>query len=131
ESRLGDISLTGEVTAEGTSMKGVGTLAVGAQKFPVTFTLQRRPRAEVIQPRVEQRADYFVGTWAFEYVGAEMPPLSAGSRKGTATFTSAGSNFVTGRVDVDAGSRKYQDTVKIGVNPETYMVAFAERRDDG
>ena len=45
ESRLGDISLTGELTAEGTAMKGVGTLAVGAQKFAVTFALQRRPRA--------------------------------------------------------------------------------------
>ena len=42
-------------------MKGVGTVSVGAQKFDVTFALQRRPRAEAIQPHVEQRIDYFVG----------------------------------------------------------------------
>jgi len=30
ESRLGDVSLAGELTAEGAAMKGVGTLAVGA-----------------------------------------------------------------------------------------------------
>ena len=133
ESRLGDISLTGELTAEGTSMKGVGTLAVGAQKFPVTFTLQRRPRAEVIQPKVEQRADYFAGTWTFEYVGAEMPPLSTGTRSGTATFASdtAGGNFVTGQMEIDAAVRKYQETVKIGFDPDTNMLVYAERRSDG
>jgi len=131
ESRLGDISLTGELTAEGSALKGAGTLAVGAQKFAVTFALQRRPRAEGIQPHVEQRADYFVGTWAFEYVGAESPPVSAGSRTGTATFTSDAAHFVTGRVDVDAGGRKYQETLKIGVDPETHMLVYSERRSDG
>jgi hypothetical protein len=131
ESRLGDVGLVAELTAEGNTLKGAGTVAVGAQKLDVMLALLRRPRAEVIQPRVEQRADYFLGTWVFEYVGAEVPPVSAGSRKGAAAFTSDGSDFVTGRVDVDAGSRKYQDTLKIGVNPETNMVVFTERRSDG
>lgn len=131
ESRLGDISLTGDLTAEGSALKGAGTLAVGAQKFAVTFALQRRPRAEVIQPRVEQRIDYFVGTWTFEYVGAEYPPLSAGSRTGHATFTGDAANFVTGHVDIDAGSRKYQETWKIGFDPDTNMLVVAERRSDG
>jgi hypothetical protein len=112
-------------------MRGAGTLAVGAQKFDVTLTLQRRPRAEVIQPKVEQRADYFVGTWRFEYLGAEYPPISTGSRTGTATFTSDGPNFVTGKIDNDAGTRKYQDTVKIGFDPDTHMLAYVERRADG
>ncbi len=130
-SRLGDLSLTGELTAEGTAMKGVGLLAVGAQKFPVTFTLQRRPRAEVIQPKVEQRIDFFAGKWTFDYVGAEFPPLSTGSRTGTATFTSDGGNFVTGRVDIDAGARKYQETVKIGFDADTNMLVVVEQRSDG
>jgi hypothetical protein len=131
ESRLGDLSITGELTAEGTAMKGAGTLAVGAQKFPVTFALQRRPRGEVIQPKVEQRVDYFVGKWTFDYVGAEFPPLSAGSRTGTATFTSDGANFVTGRAEVDTGSKKYQETVKIGFDPDTNMLVVVEQRSDG
>jgi hypothetical protein len=130
ESRLGDLVLTGELTVEGTAMKGSGALAVGAQKFPVTFALQRRPRAEVIQPKVEQRAGYFLGTWTFDYVGAEVPPLSAGSRTGTARFTSDAANFVTGLADVDTGSRKYQETVKIGFDPDTNMLVYTERRSD-
>jgi hypothetical protein len=97
----------------------------------MTFALQRRPRAEVIQPKVEQRAAYFLGTWAFDYVGAEIPPLSAGSRTGTARFTSDAANFVTGHVDVDAGSRRYEETVKIGFDPDTNMLVYSERRSDG
>ena len=131
ESRLGDVALTCELTAEGNAMRGAGVLSVGAQRFDVTLALQRRPRAEVIQPRVEQRADYFVGRWAFDYVGAEYPPISTGTRTGTAAFTSDGGNFVTGRIDNDTGSRKYQDTVKIGLDPDTNTLVFVERRSDG
>ena len=131
ESRLGDVMLTCELTAEGNAMRGAGVLAVGAQRFDVTIALQRRPRGEVIQPHVDQRADYFVGRWTFEYLGAEYPPLSAGTRTGTATFTSDGGTFVTGRVDNDAGSRKYQDTVKMGLDPDTNMLVVVERRSDG
>ena len=131
ESRLGDVALTCELTADGNAMRGAGVLTVGAQRFDVTLALQRRPRAEVIQPRVEQRADYFVGRWTFDYLGAEIPPLSAGSRTGTAVFTSDGANFVTARVDIDAGARKYQETVKIGFDSDTNTLVFVERRSDG
>jgi hypothetical protein len=131
ESRLGDVAISCELTADGNAMRGAGVLTVGAQRFDVTLALQRRPRAEVIQPRVEQRADYFVGRWAFDYLGAEYPPLSAGSRTGTAVFTSDAANFVTGRVDIDAGARKYQETVKIGFDSDTNTLVFVERRSDG
>jgi hypothetical protein len=131
ESRLGDVALTCELTADGNTMRGAGVLTVGAQRFDVTLALQRRPRAEVLQPRVEQRADYFVGRWTFDYVGAEYPPLSTGTRTGNAVFTSDGANFVTGRIDNDAGTRKYQDTVKIGLDPDTNMLVYVERRSDG
>ena len=131
ESRLGDVALTCELTADGNTMRGAGVLKVGAQRFDVTLALQRRPRAEVLQPRVEQRAEYFVGRWTFDYVGAEYPPLSTGTRTGSAAFTSDGANFVTGRIDNDAGSRKYQDTVKIGLDPDTNMLVYVERRSDG
>ena len=131
ESRLGDVTLTCELTAEGNAIRGAGILAVGAQRFDVTLALQRRPRADVIQPHVEQRPDYFVGRWTFEYLGAEYPPLSTGTRAGTATFTSDGGQFVTGRIDNDAGGRKYQDTLKIGLDSDTHMLVFVERRSDG
>jgi hypothetical protein len=131
ESRLGDVVLTCELTADGNAMRGAGVLAVGPQRFDVTLALQRRPRAEVIQPHVEQRADYFVGRWTFEYLGAESPPISTGSRSGTATFASDSPQFVTGHLDIDAGGRKYQETVKLGLDPGTNAVVFVERRSDG
>ena len=132
DSKLGALGLVCELTVEGNAMTGAGTLSVGAQRFDVTLALQRRPRAEAVQPHVEQRIDYFVGRWKFEYVGAEYPPLSAGSRSGSVTFARAGaSNFVTATLDGDLAGKRYQEHVSIGLDPETNALAFVERRGDG
>jgi hypothetical protein len=132
ESRLGDVTLAAELVAEGNTMKGAGMLSVGAQKFDVTFALQRRARPEVIQPRVEQRVDYFVGQWRFEFLGAEYPPLSTGARSGTVTFARIGaSHFITGRVDGELVGTRYQETLSLGLDPETNMLVYVERRSDG
>src|SRR5206468_12791605 len=85
-----------------------------------------------IQPRVEQRIDYFVGRWTFDYLGAEYPPLSAGGRTGTVTFTRTGaSNFVAGQLDGDLLGTRYQETWSIGLDPQTDMLVFVERRTGG
>jgi hypothetical protein len=135
ESRLGDVTLTGDLTVEGAApatMTGSGTLTVGGQHFDVTFALQRRPRAEVIQPQVEQKIEYFAGRWTFDYLGAEYPPLSTGSRSGTATFTKVGaSNFVAGKVDGDVVGKAYSESLWIGLDPDTHMLVFQERHADG
>jgi hypothetical protein len=104
---------------------------VGPHRFNVTIELQRRARADVIQPQVEQRAEYFLGRWAFEYLGGEFPPLSAGTRTGTATFTQAGSpNFLSGVIDGEVGGKKYQERMSIGFDPATKTLAVVERRAD-
>jgi hypothetical protein len=132
ESRLGDVSLTGDLTTEGAAMKGAGTLTIGGQHFDVTFALQRRPRAEVIQPQVEQKIDYFTGRWTFDYLGAEYPPLSTGTRSGTVTFARVGtSNFVAGKLDGDVAGKAYSESLSIGLDPETNMIVFQERHADG
>jgi hypothetical protein len=132
DTKLGAVALTGELTAEGNAMKGSGALIVGAQKFALTFALQRRPRAEVIQPHVDQRIDYFVGRWTFDYVGAEYPPLSGGTRNGQATFARRGaSNFVDGRLEGDLAGKPYREQISIGLDPATNSMAFVERRADG
>jgi hypothetical protein len=132
DSKLGRVSLTGELTVVKNTMKGAGTLAVGAQHFDVAFDLVRRARQDVVQPLVEQRIDYFSGRWTFEYTGGEFPPLSAGGRGGTVTFSREGrSNFVTALVEGEALGRKYQETVSIGFDPATNMVIYVERRQDG
>ena len=132
DSKLGAVALVCQLTIDGNAMNGAGTVSVGGQKFDVTLALQRRPRAEALQPHVEQRIDYFVGRWRFEYVGAEYPPLSPGSRSGTVTFTRSGaSNFAGGTLDADLGGKAYQEKISIGLDPETNALAFVERRPDG
>ena len=132
DSKLGAVALTADLTAEGTRMTGAGTVSVGTQKLIVSLALQRRPRADTVQPHVEQRIDYFVGRWTFEYLGAEYPPLSAGGRSGTMTFTKTGaSNFVTGRLDGELLGKPYQEQVSIGIDLDTNMLAFVEKRPDG
>lgn len=131
DSRLGLVTLAAELTAEGSAMRGAGTLAVGSQQLPVTFTLQRRARQEVAQHQVEQSAEYFVGRWKFEYLGGEFPPLSNGGRTGTVTFAVPQGSFVTGKLEGDLAGTPYQETISVGVNTETKAVVFQERRSDG
>jgi len=131
DSKLGAIALVENLTADGNSLKGTGTVSIGAQKFDVTLALQRRPRAEAIQPHVEQRVEYFVGRWKYEYLGAEYPPLSPGGRSGTMTFARVGlSNFVSGRLDGELLGKPYQEQLSIQLDPETNMLAFVEKRPD-
>ena len=132
DSKLGAVSLVADLTAEGGTLKGGGTVAVGSQTFEVRLALQRRLRAEAIQPHVEQRVDYFVGRWKFEYLGAEYPPLSSGGRSGTMTLTRVGAaNFVTGRLDGELLGKPYQEQIAIEHDPETNMLAFVEKRPEG
>lgn len=131
DSKFGDVALAAELMVDGNKATGSGSFSVGPHRFPVTIELTRRPRAEVIQPQVAQRADYFVGRWTFEYLGGEFPPLSAGSRTGTAAFTKTGnSNFVSGVIENDLGGKKSQDRITLGFDPETRMLAVVERRPD-
>jgi hypothetical protein len=132
DSKLGAVSLAADLSLDGNTLKGAGSVSVGAQKFDVTLALQRRPRAEAIQPHVEQRVDYFVGRWKFEYLGAEYPPLSAGGRSGTMTFTRLGAaNFVTGRLEGELLGKPYQEQMSIELDPDTNMLAVVEKRPEG
>lgn len=132
DSRLGTVTLSAELTVEGNTMKGAGQIGIGAQRFPITLTLQRRPRADVVQHQVEQRPDYFVGRWKFDYLGGEFPPLSDGARNGTVTFTKVGaSQFVTGKVEGNSYGKAYTETISIGVSNEAKALVFNEKRSDG
>jgi hypothetical protein len=129
-SELGEVALSTDLMLEGNKLTGGGTLAVGPHKFPVTIELQRRARADVIQPHVEQRPEYFVGRWTFEYLGGEFPPLSAGTRTGTATFTRVGSsNSLTAAIEGEVGGKKYQERMSMTFDPATRALAVVERRD--
>jgi hypothetical protein len=131
DSKMGAVAITAELTADGNKLTGVGTLSVGSLPVTVAIELQRLPRADVLQPVVEQRTSYFVGRWTFEYLGGEFPPLSPGSRTGTATFTSANPAAVTGTIDGDAGGTPYREHWSMTFDATTQMLAVIERRAGG
>ena len=132
ESKLGTVTLAGDLTLAGNKLSGPATLRVGLQRFDVAIDLTRRARATVLQRQVERKIDYFVGRWKFDYVGGEFPPLSAGSRSGTATFVHTGASpFVSGTIDGEAGGKPYREQLSIGLDPDTNALAFVERCPDG
>ena len=57
DSRLGSVVLTGDLTATGNALKGMGALSVGPQHVEVTLESQQRPRQEVLQHSVQQGID--------------------------------------------------------------------------
>ena len=132
DSRLGAVTLSATLAAEGNRLGGDGALGVGSQRFPVSFALQRRVRSDVVQHQVEQTADYFVGRWKFEYVGGEFPPLSAGNRQGTVTFARlASSPFVAGTLQGDSYGTRFEHKLAIGVDADADTVVLTEKRSDG
>ncbi len=131
ESKMGTIALAADLTLEGTKLVGGGTLSVGPLPVAVTIELQRQGRADVLQPVVEQRTAYFVGRWTFEYLGGEFPPLSPGSRAGTATFTSTSPDAVTGAIDGTVDGKPYREQWSMTFDPATQMLAVIERRIGG
>jgi hypothetical protein len=132
ESKLGNVTIAGDLLLAGNKLSGPATLAVGAQRFDVTIDLTRRARATVLQRQVEQKIDYFVGRWTFDYVGADVPPLSAGGRSGTVAFTRTGAtNFATGEVEGVLGGKPYRESHAIAVDPATAAVVYVEHRPDG
>jgi len=130
-SAAGPVTLSGELTLEGATMAGVLTIGVGTQRQTTKLTLQRRNRRDVAQPQVQQRIGYFTGRWTFEYLGGEFPPLSAGPRSGTATFTALGEAFVRGELTADLDGKPYREEITIGFHAETYSMSFLERKPGG
>jgi hypothetical protein len=132
DSKLGAVTIAGDLQLAGNTLSGPARLSVGLQTFDVAIDLTRRARATVLQRQVEPKIDYFVGRWKFDYTGADVPPLSAGGRSGTIAFTRSGTtNFATGQVDGDLAGKPYRESHAIGVDPATATVVYVEHRADG
>jgi hypothetical protein len=99
---------------------------------PPVETAQRQRRESPPQRKVERTIEYFVGKWRFDYIGGEFPPLSPGSRSGTAAFSRIGAaNFVTGQIDGELAGKPYRETQTIGFDPGSNALVAVERRADG
>lgn len=131
DSKIGAITLTADLTIDGNKATGAGTLLVGSLPASVIIELQRQQRADVLQPVVEQRTEYFVGRWAFEYLGGEFLPLSPGSRTGTATITATGRDAIAGTIEGNVDGKPYREQWSMTFDPASQMLAVSERRTGG
>ncbi len=132
ESDLGPIIVRYDLDVEGNTLKGTGEVDLGWTSFTVALEGRRRNRLDPPQPQVEQRLDYFVGTWNFKYTGAEYPPLSIGPRTGSVTFTQIGnSNFLEGHVEGESFGDRFEETILLGYDDKTMMLVFLEHLSTG
>ena len=127
ESRFGNVVVRYELGQSDDGLTGVQQYVLGPQVAEFSVELSRRRRRDVPQPQVEQRLEYFLGEWEFEYTGGEFPPLSQGTRTAIVTFTSSGDGpFVTGMVRGDAWGEAYEESIVIGYDEATDALVFEE-----
>jgi hypothetical protein len=132
ETEFGPLAFAYTLTREDRALSGGGRITLGDQGFDVSIALTRARRADVPQPQVEQRIDYFLGSWSFEYAGGEFPPLSIGTRTGTVSFTALpGGPFVRGQVTGDLFGEPYQETWTIGFNEDLRSIVWLEQQASG
>ena len=132
ESGLGPIIVRYDLDLDGNTLKGTGEVDLGWHSFTFALEGRRRGRLDVPQPQVEQRLDYFLGTWNFEYTGAEFPPLTIGPRTGSVTFTQIGnSNFLEGHVEGESFGDEFEETILLGYDDKTMMLVFLEHLSTG
>jgi hypothetical protein len=90
-----------------------------------------RKRVSPPQPQQAQGPDYFIGAWAFTWVGRESP-ISAGPREGTITFARKGASGLDfraeGRID---GGAAFTETGTAEWNGEQKIMTFVERLAGG
>ncbi len=117
---------------EGGHLTGTRQVIAGAERIASDVELQRRRRNDVPQPQVEQRIGYFAGTWRFDYLGGEYPPLSIGTRSGQVVFTQRhDAPWVDGAVTGEVFGEAYEERVSIGFDPESQTLVVQERLPNG
>jgi hypothetical protein len=128
---------------QGETLKGEGSVEVGGQTYDFTIELKRvststalteqeerrSTRPLVPQPQQKQSLDYFVGQWAFKWVGRESALGPGGRREGMTTFKLApGGKTLESHTDGKSEEGSYQESAVIGFDEATKMLSFSEQR---
>ena len=143
--QAGRLTINYKCALQGETLKGDGTVEVGGQTYNFTLELKRvststalteqeerrTTRPLVPQPQQKQSLDYFVGQWAFKWVGRESALGPGGRREGMTTFKLApGGKTLESHTDGKSEEGSYQESAVIGFDEATKMLSFAERRRD-
>ena len=132
ETDFGPLAFVYSLTRNDQVLAGGGRVTLGDHGFDVSIELKRARRADVPQPQIEQRIDYFVGDWTFEYTGGEFPPLGIGTRSGRVTFTAIPHGpFVLGQVTGEVFGDPYEETWTIGFNANIQSIVWLEQLSTG
>jgi hypothetical protein len=92
---------------------------------------QQRQRVDVPQPQQKQSIDYFVGQWAYKYVGRESA-LGPAPRQCSVTFTKrADGKSVDGAADCTHDGGAFKATSVVTFDDATKMMTFTEKLSNG
>jgi len=143
--QAGRLTINYKFVLQGETLKGEGAVEVGGQTYTFTYDLKRvststalteqeerrATRPSVPQPQQKQSLDYFVGQWAFKWVGRESALGPGGRREGMTTFQLApGGKTLESHTDGKSEEGSYQESAVIGFDERTKMLSFVERRRD-
>ncbi len=143
--QAGRVTINYKFVLHGETLTGEGAVEVGGQTYNFTLDLKRvstspalteqeerrSTRPLVPQPQQKQSLDYFVGQWAFKWVGRESALGPGGRREGMTTFKLApGGKTLESHTDGKSEEGSYQESAVIGFDETTKMLSFAERRRD-
>ena len=143
--QAGRLVINYKFVLQGETLKGESAVEVGGQTYSFTYDLkrasestgpqgsqqqgERSQRPQVPQPQQKQSLDYFVGQWAFKWVGRESPLGPGGPRDGMTTFKlGLGGKTLESHTEGKSEAGSYQESAVIGFDEATKMLSFSERR---
>lgn len=153
ETPQGSIPIKFNLTLEGDSLKGKGTIEFGGQNITMDVDFKRASEVvtqgaagggppgapsgrrreaspDAAQPMQKQSIDYFVGTWSAKYMGRESP-FGKAPREGTITFTKNADGTLSGQGVSKFEGGQLDETVTISFDENKKTLTFLERRSNG
>jgi len=134
-------------TVKDETMTGEGAVDFGGQAFSFSYDLKRAspdptaapttrtepsPPRVVAQPQQKQSLDYFVGQWAFKWIGRESPLGPGGVREGTVTYRLASDGrSLTAQITGRSDDGPYQETATLTFDPQRKLLTVSERLMNG
>ncbi len=143
--QAGRLTINYKFVLHGETLTGEGAVEVGGQTYNFTLDLKRvststalteqeerrSTRPLVPQPQQKQSLDYFVGQWAFKWVGRESALGAGGRTEGMTTFKlTPGGKTLESYTEGKSEEGNYQESAVIGFDETTKMLSFSERRRD-